>query len=89
MPLQAATARTCRPELIAAALATPGVEGHNTYRGFETLDGEGRTVFGAALGLAGRARRSFEFLSGDVRDVWSASTVATPSSRSPSRGGAA
>ncbi len=58
------------PELVAAALALPGVEGHNTYRGFETLDEGGHTVFGAALGLAGRARRSFEFLSGDAADVW-------------------
>jgi putative ABC transport system permease protein len=58
------------PRIVDDALAMPGVEGHNTYRGFETVDEAGRTVFGAALGLAGRARRSFEFLAGDPDAIW-------------------
>lgn len=58
------------PEVVAAALARSEVEGSTTYRGFETTDEAGRTVFGAALGLHGNGRRTFEFLSGDSAEIW-------------------
>lgn len=58
------------PGLVERLLARPDVAGATTYRGFETTDARGRTLFGAALDMDERGRSAYAFAAGEAPEVW-------------------
>jgi putative ABC transport system permease protein len=55
------------PSLVERVLGSPGLAGHTSYRGFETVLPDGTLVFAAAISRQGGARRTLELAQGEER----------------------